>query len=90
MKVQYEIAQNNAEHKRNRLQIWCTLGQPNPWTVQQCTAPSVLQGLQIYTITIKTLLKVGDLRVETLNKLELNCAVGLNMEAAYQLQPMKH
>lgn len=56
------MAQNNAKLKRNQLQILCTLGQPNPWTGQQCTAPSVLQGLQIYKKTIKTLVKAGNLR----------------------------
>jgi hypothetical protein len=38
-------------------------------------APSLLQGLQIYKRTIKTLVKARD---------------GMIMEAVYQVQPVKH
>jgi len=44
--------------KKNHLQILCMLGQPNPSTVLQQTAPSGLQGMQIYMQTSETLLKL--------------------------------
>jgi len=51
-----ETSQNKTVLKRSHLQILCMLGQPNPSTVLQHTAPSVLQGMQIYMQTIKALL----------------------------------
>jgi len=51
-----ETSQNKTVLKKNHLQILCMLGQPNPSTVLQQTAPSALQGLQIYMQTSDTLL----------------------------------
>lgn len=54
-KVVCQTSQNKTVLKRNHSQILCMLGQPNPLTVLQYTAPSVLQGMQIYVKTIKSL-----------------------------------
>jgi len=51
-----EISENKTVLKKYHLQFLCMLGQPNPSTVLQHTAPSLLQGMQIYMQTSETLL----------------------------------